>query len=356
MGWLQRRELLLSLADLLWSALVVAPLVVLFWRGTWDVLDLVIYPPNTGGDAAENLSRRQLSGLVSYLLGLFSRIFLDLIKFHLKEFLNRRPTLMQTLGGLVYRGIYAFSGVAFWRGIWDLMIEDVGLQTFWLICILVASVLVLSFSRTTRTLVGSPLGLLIDTHDNTFESYTFFRRTPATKLWFLLDVVFTNLVARQLVVFSWWSLWSLENTHLVSNRIGERDSSVAYDSLLMGYSGTALVFTMDKLLISSTSTKLYITKPLRYFTTILGFFASMNVWRGVWSLYDNFLFPQVAQELNYLVSMSLGFLVLSLMLLSNTICNDMIVPDSEEGELVDIKYWKRKRCVEDSDEMVPIVD
>ena len=34
--------MLLSLADLLWSALIVAPLVVLFWRGTWDILDVVV--------------------------------------------------------------------------------------------------------------------------------------------------------------------------------------------------------------------------------------------------------------------------------------------------------------------------
>jgi len=353
MGFLERREMLLSLADLLWSALIVAPLVVLFWRGTWDILDVVVYPSD---DLPETQSSRQLSGMVCYLIGLLTRIFLDLIKFHLKEFLDTKPLLIQTLGGLVFRGAYAFSGVSFWRGIWNLMIQDVGLKTFQLIIVLVGSLLVLLFSRVSRSLISAPLGILLDNHSNTFESSTFFKRTPDTKWWFLLDVVFTNLVARQLVVFSWWSLWSLENIHLVKNRIGEKDSYVSYDSILMGYAATGLVFTMDKLLISSTTTKQYITKPLRYLTTILAFFASVNVWRGVWSIYDNFLFPGVAKELNYLVSMSFGFLMLSLLLLSNTICNDMILADVDDAELVDIKYWKRKKSEENGDEMIPIIE
>ena len=40
MGAVGRRAMLVSLVDLAWSALVVAPLVVLFWRGTWDILTL----------------------------------------------------------------------------------------------------------------------------------------------------------------------------------------------------------------------------------------------------------------------------------------------------------------------------
>ena len=42
-------EVLWSLADFLWSLVVVAPLVVIYWRGTWDLLeDSVSNYPNRG--------------------------------------------------------------------------------------------------------------------------------------------------------------------------------------------------------------------------------------------------------------------------------------------------------------------
>ena len=48
------------------------------------------------------------------------------------------------------------------------------------------------------------------------------RKTPADGGWFVLDVLFTNLVMRHLVVFSWWSLWELENKFLQPKLIGEK--------------------------------------------------------------------------------------------------------------------------------------
>ena len=35
-------EVLLLVADLLWSCVVVAPLVVIYWRGTWDLLEELV--------------------------------------------------------------------------------------------------------------------------------------------------------------------------------------------------------------------------------------------------------------------------------------------------------------------------
>ena len=42
MGMLKTKDWLLWVADFLWSAVVVAPLVVLYWRGSWDLLDDIV--------------------------------------------------------------------------------------------------------------------------------------------------------------------------------------------------------------------------------------------------------------------------------------------------------------------------
>ena len=82
----------------------------------------------------------------------------------------------------------------------------------------------------------------------------------------------------------------------------------------------------------------------------------MNVWRGVWSIYDNFLFPKVNPALNYVASTLFAYIVLALLKLSNTICNDMVVWDSEEGPIVVVDYWTYGVSTANNDEMIPIVE
>ena len=87
---------------------------------------------------------------------------------------------------------------------------------------------------------------------------------------------------------------------------------MATDSFLIGYTLTIIVAVLDRILLNYPFSKQYINKPLRGLLIVLAFIASVNVWRGVWSIYDNFLFPNVDHFLNYLVSALLAYLVLAL--------------------------------------------
>ena len=40
-------------------------------------------------------------------------------------------------------------------------------------------------------------------------------------------------------------------------------------------------------------------------TTLLAFWASVNVWRGVWSMLDRYFLPGINMEENYVVSTQL---------------------------------------------------
>merc|ERR1719312_567782 len=121
MGLKNAREVLLAVANFTWSSLVVAPLVVLFWRGTWDLFDELIFPEFPALDAPSNESQKEKSGLVSFFVGLFIRMILDLAKFHLGEFLNSKHVIVKKIGGLLYCAVYAIAGILFWRGTWYLM-------------------------------------------------------------------------------------------------------------------------------------------------------------------------------------------------------------------------------------------
>ena len=119
---------------------------------------------------------------------------------------------------------------------------------------------------------------------------------------------------------------------------------------------TCVVAIMDRMLVNYPSSKQYINKPLRVFIILLAFISSVNVWRGVWSLYDNFLFPKVTPALNYGLSALLSYIALALLKLSNSICNDNIVWDPVEGPLIIVDYWNCGVVAGDNDEMIPIIE
>ena len=152
-----------------------------------------------------------------------------------------------------------------------------------------------------------------------------------------MDVLFTNLIMRHLVVFSWWSLWELENQFLQVKLIGEEDKYVAVDSLFMGYGAFILTYGLDYLYQNMNCTKLYITKPLYVFTLLLGHFATVNVWRGLWSLLDHYFLPDINHDENYIISHLVSLLLISLAMVSTSISNDSIILDHETDYIVDIR-------------------
>merc|ERR1712055_133915 len=100
---------------------------------------------------------------------------------------------------------------------------------------------------------------------------------------------------------------------------------------------------LSQILLRLNSTKLYIVKPLDLIATLIAFYASVNVWRGLWSLQSHYFLPGLQQDENYLVSHILGLAALSLLKVSNTIGNDNIVKDCEAEEVAPIQYWRARR-------------
>lgn len=370
MGLLQfsnKSEWLGVVVDFLWSGLVVAPLVVLYWRGTWDLLEDFIYPNRPDGPLAEDAPPqdqvvgldRFTSGLICFIASLVVRILLDLCKYHLGEWLLQKPTAVRYLGGWLFNAINALFGVAFWRGVWFLYRLDLGVGVTNLALVQVCGVVALSVMRIPKSLMASPLGVDMDTHEVTFTNGTYFRQVPDAGWRFLGDVLLTNVVIRQVVVLTWWSCWSLENEFFYfQTPEGETQDVVSYDSLLLGYTLAMVTVCLSQLLLQLTSTKLWVVRPLDLLATLFAFYASVNVWRGLWSLQSHYFLPGLQQDENYLVSHLLGLTALSLLRVSNTIGNDNIVKDCEAEEVTPLQYWRQGKPGrgEGREEMVPIVE
>jgi len=321
----------------------VAPLVVMYWRGTWDLLEDFIYPdgpvdrddpvdPDDGllaedapaqdqDDRTQQLSRqfpvsglsRQTSGLICLITATLFRMLLDCGKFHLGEFLLKQSPPVRYLVGWIFNALNALFGVAFWRGIWFMYRLDLGVATGNLLIVQVVGVIFLSILRISKSLMASPLGIDMDDHEVTFSNGTFFQQTPANGWRFVGDIVFTNVVIRQVIVLTWWSCWSLENKYMYfQTPEGEVQEVVSWDSLLLGYSLAMVAVFLSQVLQRLSTTKLYVQKPIDLAASLLAFYASVNVWRGLWSLQSHYFLPSLQKDENYLLSHCLGLLALSL--------------------------------------------
>eukprot|EP00092_Neocalanus_flemingeri_P000045 GFUD01000046.1.p1 GENE.GFUD01000046.1~~GFUD01000046.1.p1 ORF type:complete len:384 (+),score=70.50 GFUD01000046.1:82-1233(+) len=336
-------DLCWSVADLLWSCLVVAPLVVIYWRGTWDLLEDLIVPPASLHPAL----RRQMSGLICYAAGMVVRIMLDSSKFHIGKFLSARSNSVQIFGTWLFNATFALAGVSFWRGVWFLMRIDVGVEVPKLLFVLLGSLAVLVLNKVPRTLISCPLAVSVDNFEKMGVSSTFFRKTPNSGCWLFVDVIFTNFVIRQLVVFCWWSLWSLENKFFFYQNMTEQAAIISYDSLLVGYAGAVLSLFLDKLIQKLTTCSSIIGRVMSTLVTLLAFFSSVNIWRGLWSFLNVFFLPNLDSDANYLIGHIVGLVSLTVLLLTSTIGSDGIVVDSETEEVVSVRYWRRGEAGEE---------
>ena len=135
----------------------------------------------------------------------------------------------------------------------------------------------------------------------------------------------------------------MENKFFYYQAMAEQSSFISYDSLLVGYAGAVFSTFLSKVIQQNlTSTSSVIGKLLSTAVTLLAFFSSVNVWRGLWSLLNVFFLPSLAAEANYLIGHLLGLVALTGLVVTSTIASDAIVVEGEAGKVVSVNYWYRE--------------
>lgn len=155
----------LGLIDILFSALVVGPAVVTYWRSTWNLIGLYIYPDDT-----------QTSCLVSVLIGTCGLFVFNLTQHMLSEYLHpERQKFSYYFGSRLYTYVFGFCCVNAWRGYW-LALETFtpsGTEVvFWTTGV---SLLVLAFMRSVRNIAAPPFAVNVDSTPGYFHVPTLFR-------------------------------------------------------------------------------------------------------------------------------------------------------------------------------------
>ncbi|XP_043679486.1 uncharacterized protein LOC122634529 [Vespula pensylvanica] len=311
--------MILTILDTIFSAIVAAPAVVGYWRGTWGLSDAYLYRDDP-----------VFSSFVSVAIGFIGLFVFSITQHRLNDLLHPdKHRLSYYAGSRFYTAVFGFCCVNAWRGAWqalDLYTELIPSTVF---ATTAVSLLALAIMRAIRNVSAPPFSLSLDSCPGYFEVQTMFR-VNNTRGWslYLLDCAFSVGVVGTLVVFVWRGVWILFDLYLLPE---DREYS-ALGSLAIGYVIVVVTFSLQPLMR-------YVCARLEGLARLiaadafllLSFLGTVNVWRGIWNLLDLWLLPNNLVLSCWITSVGC-FVFLLLLNCSNSILVRGVYIDAEEEE------------------------
>ncbi|EFN79473.1 uncharacterized protein LOC105187771 [Harpegnathos saltator] len=310
---------ILTILDTVFSALVAAPAVVGYWRGTWGLSDLYVYPDEP-----------IFSSFASIAIGFAGLFAFSVLQHGLDDALHPdKHRLSYYLGSRLYTGVFGFCCVNAWRGAWkglDIYTDHTASTVF---ATTAVSLLALGIMRAIRNISAPPFALCLDSCPGYFEVQTMFR-VNNTRDWslYLLDCAFSVGVVGTLVVFVWRGVWILFDIYLFP----ENEEYSAVGSLAIGYSIVAVTFCLQPLMrYVCARLQGLVRLVVADIFLLLSFLGTVNVWRGIWVALDLWLLPD-NPELSCWITHIGCFVFLVLLNCSNSILVRGVYIDAEEEE------------------------
>ncbi|GBO98438.1 hypothetical protein EVAR_74_1 [Eumeta japonica] len=320
-GGSRARAALLALADAVFASALVAPAVVTYWKSTWSLMDLYVWPTRPVASATACAT----AGLAFNLAACAAQTWLG--RLH-----PDRGRLTYWVSSRLYTGLSSVACVGAWRGVWNLLNECTGEAARTVAATTVAAALSLAALRALRNVLSAPFAVALDSPHDYFQVPTMYRTSSRETALFILDCVFSVCVVGSLVVFVWRGSWALLDIFLYP----EDQPKSCWASLIIGYTLVVLTFGLQVPLRWAAARLQGAPKLLLAdLYHLLAFVATVNVWRGVWGLLDIYLFPDTPKLSNWL-SHGVSLALLMLLNCSNSILVRGVYIDAEEpaGECV----------------------
>ncbi|XP_050089560.1 uncharacterized protein LOC126573456 isoform X1 [Anopheles aquasalis] len=310
-------EHLLQLIDYLYASLVVAPLVVGYWRGTWNLMAEYIYP-----------SDLRTSLLVSLAIGIVGHLMFNLFQASFRQHLNAdKHRIVFYVGSRGYTFLYGMVCVNGWRGGWQLIDLYTTHDVLYVVLITLGCLFLLGCLKGVRNVMSAPFVLVNDSQQEYFDVPTYFKLTGSKDPGlYVMDCMFSVLVIGTLVVFVWRGLWVLLDLKLYP----EDQGTSAWASVLIGYGVTGVTFSLQPLMRWTCDRltgfwRVVVADCFLFFS----FIGTINVWRGVWQALDTFFLPDQKLLSNW-ITHGASLLLLILLNCSNSVLVRGVYIDAEE--------------------------
>lgn len=270
----------IRLLDVVISCLFLAPMVVIYWRTTWLLMDLYIYPQHHVTSAA-----------ICAITGCTSSLFIVLLQRDIIRFLSEYNELVSKIIWKICIYPVSLSCIAYWRGVW--MIADYSITTTSISFVLCHSIsfIFLAALRTVSSVVSAPCYYTNDLHLSlstvTLPSIPW-SRDNYTFIKYIFHCLLTVFLVGVLVVLYWRATWYLWDYITGYNTVNNLPIQV----LCYGISCCVCIVCYmvskpcETLLINSTSCPALVKIALEHvFVYIIGCCA-VNIWRSVWYIWD----------------------------------------------------------------------
>ncbi|XP_044271732.1 uncharacterized protein LOC123015810 isoform X2 [Tribolium madens] len=308
---------ILSILDAIFSSLVVAPLVVGYWRSVWELMGIYVYPEDI-----------LISSCISTGIGIVGHLIFTLPQHAFETYLHPdRNRILFYVMSRVYTVCFAFICVNGWRGPWQLLDIYTKNELLTVVAATAVGFVALTAMRALRNVSATPFTVATDSVKGYFEVLTMFRvaMSERTSL-YILDCLFSVLVIGTLVVFVWRGAWALIDIFLFP----ENETLSAWGSLIVGYSAVAIAFMLQPLMrwLCDRITG-FIRLLVADIFLILSLIGTVNVWRGIWNLLNIYLLPNNL-ELSCWITHWICLIILILLGCSNSLLVRGVYIDAEE--------------------------
>ncbi|CAH1246948.1 Hypp7799 [Branchiostoma lanceolatum] len=271
------RDVLLRCLDAIINGVVIAPLVVSYFRGTWNLINTYLLPENFG-----------LSATVSLVIGLAITLPINLSQGGLGSLFAERRVLFNIVYRL-YIYIYGFAVVNQFRGAWYLLDHLTGVNTLSAGLCVGGSLLVFVPLRAVNNIAGSPMITNVDTLEQPFRVTTRFVVKPGKTWRFVGDVVLTVVVIISTVILTWRGAWQLLDFFIFPSDL----TRSTWTSLGIGYAVyiTLLVLESPTSCFVGRIKSFYVGMGVEMVFSFVSGMGSVTVWRGLWLMYDVYVLP-----------------------------------------------------------------
>lgn len=186
--------------DMIVATILVTPLVIGQWRGTWMLAEYYRFP-----------------SWACFLTGTILHFMFALLKDILQDYFSRTREKYMTLSPVIlfivsrtYTWVFGVACISHWRGAWMMMDEYSGRQIGPVIAVTLVSLAILSAMKTLRNINTSPFSINVDGLEPGFTFPTMFRTSGSREAsLYVLDCLFSVLIVGTLVVFVWRGAWTI---------------------------------------------------------------------------------------------------------------------------------------------------
>lgn len=161
----------LDILDILFSSLIVAPAVIAYWRGTWNLMFYVLAP----NDAF-------MSAIWSVIIGTVGHFVLTVCQDKLcRTFHPDKHRITFLVFSRFYTAIYGIICVNGWRGGWLLMDQNIPYLVTTLLTITLFCALLLALFKGLRNISAAPFAISTDHSKDYFVIPTMYKTSVCNK-------------------------------------------------------------------------------------------------------------------------------------------------------------------------------